>query len=170
VPDAIRSAQPKRWQRQIVDVLAKLPREYLALENAMAAFGNSFDLAAFKQAFDSDDDLDAYNRAQAVERGVGRVQNFLTELAELGVQLASLEPRARGSARERAFAALRDAGVIDGALCRRLVRAQKARVRIEHAYLDLTAGDVHRAARLVHDTAPDFMTRYRDWIEPYLPS
>jgi hypothetical protein len=79
--DGIRPAQRRRWQRTIVDVLAQLPRQYRALENAMSAFGESFDLTSFKQAFESDDDLDAYNRAQAVERAVGRVQNFLTELA-----------------------------------------------------------------------------------------
>ena|SRR5437868_5510544 len=168
--DGVRPVQRKRWQRQVVDVLTKLPREYRALENAMAAFGESFDLASFKRAFESDDDLDAYNRAQAVERAVGRVQNLIMELAELGVRLGSLEAQARGSDRERAFIALRDAGVIDGALCRRLVRAHRARNRIEHAYLDLTAGDVHRAAQLVYDTAPSFMAGYRPWIEPYLPA
>ena len=30
------------------------------------------------------------------------------------------------------------------------------------------AGDVHRAAILVRDTARDFIGSYRDWIEPYL--
>ncbi|MFL5816845.1 MAG: hypothetical protein ACJ76L_04510 [Conexibacter sp.] len=170
--DAIRPAHRKRWQRQIVDVLAKLPREYRALENAMAAFGESFDLASFKRAFESDDDLDGYNRAQAVERAVGRVQNFLTELADAGALLAALpvpEPRHRSRA-EVAFTALRTEGVIDGRLCAQLFKAQRARSRIEHAYLDLTAGEVHRAARLVHDTAPGFMRAYRAWIEPFLPA
>jgi hypothetical protein len=170
--DAIRPVQRKRWQRQIVDVLAKLPREYRALENAMAAFGESFDLTSFKRAFESEDDLDAYNRAQAVERAVGRVQNFLTELAEVGALLAELpmpERRHRSRA-ELAFVALRSEGVIDGRLCARLTTAQRARSRIEHAYLDLTAGEVHRAARLVFETAPGFMAGYRAWIEPYLPT
>ena len=68
----------------------------------------------------------------------------------------------------RALEALRDAGVINGALCRRLTRAQSARSRIEHGYVDVPAGDVHRAATLVHDAARDFIGRYRAWIGSYL--
>jgi hypothetical protein len=58
--------------------------------------------------------------------------------------------------------------VIDGSLCRRLVRAQVARATIEHGYLQVSAGDVHRAAELVHATARDFIGRYRTWIESHL--
>jgi hypothetical protein len=36
-------------------------------------------------------------------------------------------------------------------------------------YLNVTAGETHRAARLIHDTAPRFLERYVEWIEPYLP-
>jgi hypothetical protein len=170
--DGLRPAQRKRRQREIVDVLAKLPREYRALENAMAAFGESFELEAFKRAFESDDDLDAYNRAQAVERAVGRVQNFMTDLAEAGALLAELPiPDGEHSSRAaRAFASLSAGGVIDGELCAQLVEGQRKRSRIEHAYLDLTAGEVYRAARLVHDTAQRFVPRFRAWIEPYLPA
>ena len=45
----------------------------------MAAFGEDFDLQAFKEAFDSQEDMEAYNRAQALERAVGRVQNYVAE-------------------------------------------------------------------------------------------
>src|SRR6185436_18820101 len=164
--DGLRPAQRKRWQRQIVDVLAKLPREFRALENAMAAFGESFELDAFKRAFESDDDLDVYNRAQAVERAVGRVQNFMTDLAEAGALLAELPipDGEHGSSAARAFASLRAGGVIVDELCAQLVDGQRKRTRIEHAYLDLTAGEVHSAARLVHDTAQRFVPCFRDWI------
>lgn len=88
----------------------------------------------------------------------------------MGTKLARLSPpQERGSAVERAFFSLRDAGVIDGELCAKLSETQRARTRIEHFYLDVTAGEVHRAARLVRDIAPRFLERYVDWIEPYLP-
>jgi len=45
---------------------------------------------------------------------------------------------------------------------------RNARTRIEHSYVQTPAGDVHRAAILVRDTARDFIVSYRDWIEPYL--
>jgi hypothetical protein len=58
--------------------------------------------------------------------------------------------------------------VIDGSLCRRLVRAQGARRRLEHSYVGINAGDVHGAATLVHETALDFVRAYRSWIGPFL--
>jgi uncharacterized protein YutE (UPF0331/DUF86 family) len=136
----------------------------------MAAFGGEFDLKEFKAAFDTTEDMEAYNRVQALERAVGRVQNFVAELAESGVKLAELPPSSKeaGGLAARAFESLREAGVIDGSLCRRLIRAQIARATIEHGYLQVSAGDVHRAAELVHDAARDFIGRYRVWIEPHL--
>ncbi len=136
----------------------------------MAAFAGDFDLQRFKEAFDTVDDMDAYNRAQAVERALGRVQNFVSGLAQAGVKLAKLPqaPNGHGPPSHQAFAALREAGVIDGELCRRLVRAQAARTMIEHGYLETSAGRVHQAAELVHDTALAFIGRYRAWIEPHL--
>ncbi len=137
----------------------------------MSAFGDDFDLPQFKAAFETTTDMEAYNRVQAGERATGRVQNFIAELAETAVRLAEL-PRAPmrddGSRAEQAFEALRDAGVITANLCRRLVRAQGARRRLEHSYVRLGAGDAHRAARLVHETAPEFLRAYRSWIEPFL--
>ena len=137
----------------------------------MGVFGEDFDLKAFKNAYNTTEDMDAYNRVQALERAMSRLQNFVAELAEAGAKLAHLpsDPNeARTSAAQQAFEALRDAGVINGALCRRLTRAQSARSRIEHGYVEVPAGDVHRAATLVHDAARDFIGRYRGWIASYL--
>ncbi len=39
---------------------------------------------------------------------------------------------------------------------------------IEHDYIDTSAGRVHQAANLVHESARDFIGRYRAWMEPYL--
>jgi hypothetical protein len=168
----LRPAERKRRQRQIVDVLAKLPGEYSALEYTMSTFGSDFDLKAFKRAFEGTDGPDAYIRVQAVERGIGRVQNFLTDLAESGSLLAALPipDGEHGSRAQRAFVSLRAAGVIDDELCAQLVEGQRKRSRIEHMYIDVTAGEVHGAARHVHGVAPRFLQRYVDWIEHYLPS
>jgi DNA-binding transcriptional ArsR family regulator len=165
-----RKADVNRRRREIVRCLEDFPRQYAALEHAMAAFGADFDLREFKAAYESSTDMDAYNRVQALERALGRVQNYVSDLAIAGVRLAQIAPRTevRGSAARQAFVALRDAKVIDAELCRRLVRAQEARTTIEHSYLNTPAGHVHRSARLVHDAARDFIGRYRTWIEPML--
>lgn len=136
----------------------------------MATFGGDFALQPFKDAYNTAEDMDAYNRVQAVERGLGRVQNYVAELAEAGVRLAAL-PRPtdnHGSPAQQAYEAMRDAKVISSDLCRRLVQAQNARTRIEHSYVQTPAGDVHRAAILVRDAARDLMGSYRTWIEPLL--
>jgi uncharacterized protein YutE (UPF0331/DUF86 family) len=165
-----RKAEGKRWRREIAAHLEQFPRQYAALESAMAAFGETFDRREFKAAFDTTVDMGAYNRVQALERALGRVQNFVADLAESAVKLAELPPPSKetGGSAARGFESLREAGVIDGSLCRRLVRAQGARATIEHGYLQVSAGDVHRAAELVHDAARDFIGCYRAWIEPYL--
>jgi uncharacterized protein YutE (UPF0331/DUF86 family) len=166
-----RRADRARWQRDILRRLEDFSRQYAALETAMAAFGDDFDLEPFKRAFETTDDMEAYNRVQAVERALGRVQNFVAELADAGVNLAQLSrpPLADdGSRSQQAFEALRDAKVIDRGLCRRLTRAQKARSRIEHGYVSIRAGDVHRAAELVHESARGFIAAYRPWIPEYL--
>jgi hypothetical protein len=165
-----RKVDRQRWQTEIIDHLEDFPRQYGALQSAMAEFGDGFDLRLFKQAFNSQD-LTGYNRAQVVERALGRVQNFMADLAIGGVKLAGLEKAGTAehmSDAHAAFAALRKAKVIDASLCRRLGRAQKARARIEHAYVDVTAGDVHRAACLIAEAARDFIGPYHTWIAPHL--
>jgi hypothetical protein len=166
-------AERRRWQRSIVRHLEDFPRQYTALETAMASFGEDFDVQEFKRAFGTRDDMEAYNRVQAVERAASRVQNFVAELAEAGTKLGQVPRppiREGGSSAQQAFESLRDAGVIDGSLCRRLVRAHKARSMLEHSYVETSAGDVHRAAELVHETALRFIGPYRAWIEPLLIS
>lgn len=166
-----RKADRDRFERDILRHLEDFPRQYAALETAMAAFGEDFDLQAFKEAFNSRDDMEAYNRAQALERAVGRVQNFVAELAIAGARLAQLPlpPMGEnGSPAQQAFEALRDQKVIDGELCRRLTRAQRARSIIEHSYVQTPAGDVHRAAELVHEAARDFAGFYAGWIAAHL--
>ncbi|MGC1851687.1 MAG: hypothetical protein WA687_04525 [Solirubrobacterales bacterium] len=165
-----RKADVQRWRREIIDLMLDFPRQYAALEAAMAAFGADFDLARFKQAYETETDMDAYNRVQAVERALGRVQNYVADLAIAGVKLAGLDPSDadHDALAQRAFATLRDGKVIGSELCRRLVRAQKARTMTEHSYIKVSAGNAHRAAELVREGARDFIAPYRTWIADYL--
>lgn len=168
--DPPRKAEIARRRREVVELLEDFPRQHAALESAMGAFGEDFDLPPFKRAYETRTDMDAYNRVQAVERGLGRLQNYVADLSVAGVRLAGLEPggSADDGEAQRAFTALKDAGVIDGTLCRRLRRAQRARAMIEHSYVKVPAGSVHRAAELIHVAARDFIGPYRRWVEPYL--
>lgn len=137
----------------------------------MAEFGGEFDLQRFKRAFETTDDVAAYNRVQAVERATGRVQGYVADMAMDGVRLAGLPSDPTGGEGFRAahaFEALCEAGVIDARLRRRLVTAQRNRSQIEHEYPGLGAGSVHRAAILVREASREFFGLFRAWIEPYL--
>lgn len=161
----------RSWRRTIVAHLEDFPRQVEALETAMGTFGEDFDLAAFKRAYETRDDMEAYNRVQAVERAAGRVQNYVSELADAGSKLAGLERpslKEAGSPAIQGIQAMRDAGVISRNLFNRLGRAQRARTMIEHSYVRTPAGDVHRAAVLVRESALEFIGRYRNWIAPHL--
>jgi hypothetical protein len=165
----VRKVDRKRWRLRIGERLADFPRQHEALRVAMEAFGPDFEIKAFKAAYESREDLEAYNRVQAVERGLGRVQNYVAELAVDGSKLAGLQKARAGDGEANdAFATLADAEVISSALRRRLERAQKARSAIEHHYVGIPPGTVHRAAELVRDCSLEFIGPYRDWIEDYL--
>jgi uncharacterized protein YutE (UPF0331/DUF86 family) len=159
----------RRWARETRDLLADFPRQYAALKHAMDEFGPDFDLGAFKHAFEESEDMDVYSRVQIVEHTVARVQTYVADLAIAGAKLASLElPKVDGGAAERAFAALAEAGVIDRPLAPRLTEAQRARNRIQHGYVDLSAGEVHSAANEISELSLEFLGLYTPWIEPYL--
>lgn len=113
--------------------------------------------------------MDAYNRAQAIERGLGRVQNYVAQLSITGAKLAGLKPaKTKESDAAKAFGALKGAGAISGELCRKLRRAQKARTMIDPSYVKVPAGNVHQAAELVATGAREFIGPYRGWVEEYL--
>jgi hypothetical protein len=167
----LRPAERKRLIRRIVANIDEFPRQHEALEYAMKSFGVEFDRRQFKEAFETTEDMAAYNRVQAVERAVGRLQGFVGDMARDGVHLADLpsDPLGgEGFRAKNAFEALRQAEVIDGNLCRRLVKGQDARIEIEHEYVRLRAGKLHEAAIRARDASQEFFDLYRAWIEPYL--
>lgn len=102
-----RKVESKRWRRDITEHLEQFPRQYAALESAMAAFGEDFDLKEFKAAFDTTEDMEAYNHVQALERALGRVQNFVAELVHdaardfIGRYRVWIEPHLADSSPER---------------------------------------------------------------------
>lgn len=160
---------PARLRKKVIALLEEYPRQLLALETAMEKFGEDFDLNEFEPAFEGQLGSEAYNQVQAVERGFGRIQNYIAQLAQNGAMLAGLElPKVHHSEAVRAFDALKEAGVINASLCRRLKRMQKARAEVEHEYVQVTAGRLHEAVALLATSARDFIGPYTAWIEPYL--
>ena len=166
---ASRPVDLRRWKKEVVDGLGSLPREHEALEYAMADFGMSFELAELKRALAPRADIALYNRVQALERAVTRVQNILADLAIAGVKLGGLAlPATKAGVADRSFEALKDGGVISAALSRRLRNAQRLRNLIEHDYDKVTAGQLHKVAEEVRGLSRDFVRPFRDWVGPKL--
>ncbi len=154
---------------EIVAHLEDFPTQLLALESAMEEFGDGFDVAEFKAAFERKPDIKAYNRVQAVERAFARVQNYVVQLATSGSMLVGLElPKTHEGDAARVFDALGEAGVLTPAVAKDLKRGQRARAAIEHDYVKVSAGKVHEAVELVAAAARAFIGPYAVWIEPYL--
>ncbi len=167
---AARPVDRKRWRQALVAHLEDFPRQLEALRFSTQTFGGDFDAAQFADAFESEEP-ELYTRVQAIERGFGRLQNYIALMAEDGTKLAGIprrgfeanEPRA-----QPAFEALRDAGVIAKDLCRRLITTQKSRSLFEHDYVRVAAEDVHAAVGKLLGVAPEFLERFSVWIEPYV--
>jgi hypothetical protein len=77
---------------KIRDRVGDVRRHLLALRTAMAAFGDDFELDAFRKAYASADPVEL-NRVKAVERGVDQLYNYVAELAAFGLELAELRGR-----------------------------------------------------------------------------
>jgi uncharacterized protein YutE (UPF0331/DUF86 family) len=164
-----RPVDQRRRRKEVIDGLASLPREHEALEFAMAEFGDDFELAELKRALAPKADIALYNRVQALERAVTRVQNILADLAIAGVKLGGLTlPTTNAGLADRSFEALRDGRVIGAALSRRLRNAQRMRNLIEHDYDKVTAGQLHKVADEVRGLSREFVRPFRDWVEPLL--
>jgi len=135
----------------------------------MEEFGDDFNAAEFKLAFERKPNIRAYNHVQAVERAFAQAQNYIVQLAESGSMLAGLElPKTHQGDAAPVFDALKEAGVITASVAKDLKRAQRARSAIEHDCVAVNAGKVHEAVELVATAARSFIGPYAAWIEPYL--
>jgi uncharacterized protein YutE (UPF0331/DUF86 family) len=166
---AAKRRTPTQLRGEIVAHLEDFPIQLLALESAMEEFGEDFNAAEFKLAFERKPNIKAYNHVQAVERAFARVQNYIVQLAKNGSMLAGLElPKTHEGEAARVVDALKRAGVISASVAKDLKRAQKARAAIEHEYIAVKAGKVHEAVELVVTAARSFIGPYVAWIAPYL--
>jgi uncharacterized protein YutE (UPF0331/DUF86 family) len=166
---APRPVDLRRWKKEVVDGLASLPREHEALEFGMAEFGADFELAELTKALAPRADIALYNRVQALERAVTRVQNILADLAIAGAKLGGLTlPASNAGVADRSFEALKEDGVISAPLSRRLRNAQRMRNLIEHDYDKVSAGQLHKVAEEVRGLSTEFIGPFRDWVGPKL--
>jgi uncharacterized protein YutE (UPF0331/DUF86 family) len=149
---------------KVRDRVSDVRRHLIALRTAMAEFGEDFDRAPFRVAYDSEDPVEL-NRVKAVERGVDQLYNYIAELSSFGLELATLRKRHDETNARRDLDSLRDAGILAAERVRRLQRLRELRRLLVHEYANATPDQVHEAARIVADEFPRFYNAYRDWIK-----
>jgi hypothetical protein len=158
-----------RLRKEIVAYLEDFPRQLEVFEAGIGTFGEDFELRKFKDSFEGKDGTEGYLRVQALERGFTRVQNYIAQLAQSGVMLAGLElPKIHEGPAARSFEALKRAGVIDATTCKSLKQTQETRSAVEHDYVLMKAGRLHKSITLLAATARDFIGPYTAWITSYL--
>src|SRR5829696_8925868 len=89
-PAPLEATNPQRAdtvKRKVLDRIKDVRRHLVALQAAMAGFGEDFDLEVFQEPFDSEGP-DQLNRVKAVERGVDQLYNYIAELTAFGLELA----------------------------------------------------------------------------------
>lgn len=156
-------ARARTLKAKIRDRVADVRRHLIALRTAMAAFGEDFDLDAFRAAYDSEDPT-VLNQVKAVERGVDQLYNYIAELAAFGLELAEVRARRDELNARRDLRSLESIGVIGPQRAQRLERLRELRRLLVHEYATATAEQVHEAARLVAAEFVPFYDAYRAWI------
>lgn len=146
--------------------LSDLPLDRAALELAMAQFGDKFDLAEFRAAFDARDPTER-NRARLVTSNFQAVTDGMVELVREAVTVTGLRPLGRALNVNPDIEAMRADGGLSGSQAAELIQLKKLANDLRHIYLTVTADDVHRGVRRVLKLLPTFTARYVKWLGEY---
>lgn len=165
-PAPLEGSDPQRarvLKTKSLERITDVNRHLVALRVAMGEFGEDFDLAAFRQGYDSQDPVEL-NRVKAVERGVDLLFNYIADLTRFGLELAELRGRHDETNTRRDLDALQQAGVLTREQTRRLQRLRELRRLLVHEYATATAEQIHESAQILIEELVPFSNAYRDWI------
>lgn len=144
--------------------LQRMPGERTALQLAMGDFGEDFDVAAWREAYDSMDPIDM-NRVRQVTAGYAELVNHCTELVRAAVSLAELRPRDRRLDAPGDYRALARDGGISKERAQELIRLNTVRNHLAHIYIDVDAGEAHAAVLKLLEELPGFVKDFTAWLE-----
>lgn len=148
---------------RILARLRDVPRHRAALDEAIAAFGESFEREAFLAAAASSDPPELL-KAYAIQSGFENLQNHVTGLTREALELAGrLAPGERANA-ARDLRRLQRAGAISKARCERLIAVQDIRSSLQHADTETAPADLHEAVALLLAELDGFLAGYRRWL------
>ncbi len=147
---------PALLEASIKKRLLDARRHLAALESAVAEFGPDFDTATFETAWQSDEPSELH-RAYVIQAGYENVINAVIGAGKELCELRRWVPENVEPSSIDVLRILRENGVIDGQVRRKLQQAQELRSRVQHDYANVGAGHVREAVILVLDAAPQLI-------------
>jgi len=152
--------------RAIRTRLADVPRHYKALGYALEQFGGEEEYVAAATSTDPRE----LARVYAVERLFELLENYVIELAHLGlVETGTIGAEDSTTGRED-LRSLADNDVITKTLRDRLVELHELRNQLVHEYPDVKAHRLYAASTALLPLVREFMSRYLTWLRPWLRS
>jgi uncharacterized protein YutE (UPF0331/DUF86 family) len=146
--------------RPIRTRLADVPRHYKALGYALEQFESE---EAYVAAATSTDPRELA-RAYAVERPFELLENYVIELAHLGLIESGALPAADSTTGREDLRSLAEGGVITKTLRDRLVDLHELRNQLVHEYPDVKAYRLYAAATALLPLMREFISRYLTWL------
>lgn len=124
--------------------IGRLPAERRALEASMLAVSTDFDLGRFVDAYTSTLEQDI-NLVRTVERNFEVINNFLCEVARMGLQLVGDRTGSDQANAPKDFDALRRTGVISRRQQNVLIEMHEVRSGLQHWYPEMLGPTIHSA-------------------------
>jgi uncharacterized protein YutE (UPF0331/DUF86 family) len=146
--------------RPIRTRLADVPRHYKALGYALEQFESE---EAYVAAATSTDPREL-GRAYAVERPFELLENYVIELAHLGLIESGALAAADSTTGREDLRSLAESGVITKTLRDRLVDLHELRNQLVHEYPDVKAHRLYATATALLPLVREFMARYLAWL------
>ena len=146
--------------------LERMPLEREALSLAMGQFGDDFDMAAWRTAYEAFS-AHEHNRVVQVTGDLTALVDNAVELVRFAATLTGLRPAGRRPSTNADIEALRADGALTGEQTYELVRLKELCDGLRHAYVDVEADDVHAAVHSILKLLPGFTASYVRWLGEY---
>lgn len=146
--------------------LERMPLERDALTLAMRQFGEDFDAAIWRTAYEA---LTApeRNRVVQVTANLTALIDNAVELARFAATLTGLRPAGRRPSANADIEALRVDGALTGKQAYELVQLKELCDELRHIYIYVEADDVHAAVHSILKLLPGFTASFVRWLGEY---
>ena len=146
--------------------LERMPLEREALSLAMRQFGEDFESAKWRAAYEAFS-AQEHNRVVQVTGNLTALVDNAVELVRFAATLTGLRPAGRRPSANADVEALRADGAFTGRQTYGLVQLKELCDGLRHAYVYVEADDVHAAVHSILKLLPGFTASYVRWLAEY---